>query len=221
MSSASISKTQPPRPNRLQDSLGETDPGVTEPAVHEYLAAYVMGIANRLAKGASTYYRTHWNIGMPEWRAIMAIGTSTHRIAREVAEMADLDNAAASKSLRLLKEKGLVELEPTARRGGATLVKLTREGLALHRKLKVSAKRRQQRLLSAFTPEESDSLWQLLRKLHRQIPAMNTSNDNSSTAAKVVQSAAAERRNRLKPVDTAVPRKSPGPGRIAKPAKPA
>ena len=49
--------------------------------VNRYLAAYIMGVANRLANGASNHYRTRFNMGMSEWRAMMAIGTSSHRIA--------------------------------------------------------------------------------------------------------------------------------------------
>ena len=42
--------------------------------VNRFLAAYIMGVANRLANGASNYYRTQFNLGMSEWRAMMAIG---------------------------------------------------------------------------------------------------------------------------------------------------
>src|SRR6218665_2223049 len=142
-------------------------------AVPHYLAAYLMGLANRLANGASAHYRANWNIGMSEWRALMAIGPSTHLIARGVAARPDLENAAASKSLRLLKERGYVELEQTARRGGATLVRLTPAGLALFGELQATALQRQDRLLAAFTDDETRTLWSLLHKLHWQIPAMN------------------------------------------------
>lgn len=105
-----------------------------------------MGVANRLANGASNHYRSHFNMGMSEWRAMMAIGTSTHRIVREVAEMADLDYATASKSLKLLQERGYVAIEQTQRRGRAAIASLTPEGLAVWKTLCESARRRQKRL---------------------------------------------------------------------------
>lgn len=141
--------------------------------VNRYVAAYIMGIANRLANGASNYYRKNFNLGMSEWRTMLAIGTSDHRIVREVAEKADIDYAAASKSLRLLEERGLVQIEQTNRRGRAAIAKLTPEGLEVYRQLLDSARRRQKRLLAGFTPEEVQLLWSLLRRIEERVPYMN------------------------------------------------
>lgn len=141
--------------------------------VNQYLAAYIMGVANRLATGASNHYRKRFNIGMSEWRTMIAIGSSTHRIVREVAEMADLDNAAASKSLKLLEARGLVAIEQTNRRGRAAIASLTPEGKEVYKKLKASAKKRQIRLIDGFEPQDVQLLWSLLKKIEAQIPLMN------------------------------------------------
>jgi DNA-binding MarR family transcriptional regulator len=145
----------------------------SEAEINRYLAAYIMGVANRLANGASNHYRSRFNMGMSEWRAMMAIGTSTHRIVREVAEMADLDYAAASKSLKLLQARGLVAMEQTQRRGRAAIASLTPEGLEVWRKLRDSARRRQQRLVATFTADEVKQLRALLQRIEQHIPDMN------------------------------------------------
>lgn len=132
-----------------------------------------MGIANRLNNGASNHYRRHYGLGMSEWRAMMAIGAASESIVREVAEMADLDHAAASKSVRLRQERGLVSVEQTSRRGRAAIVRLTPEGAETCKKLRGAAMRRQKRLLAAFTKEEVDLLWSMLRRLRAQVPYMN------------------------------------------------
>ena len=44
---------------------------------------------------------------------------------------------------------------------------------AVYRRLRDSARRRQARLLSAFTPEEVEQLWSLLRRIEAQVPHMN------------------------------------------------
>ena len=141
--------------------------------VNRYLAAYIMGVANRLANGASQHYRRRFNLGMSEWRALMAIGTSNHRIVREVAEMADLDYAAASKSLKLLQARGWVAMEQTQRRGRAAIASLTPEGLAIWRQVRDSARRRHQRLVASFSAEEVEQLWSLLRRIEQHVPDMN------------------------------------------------
>jgi DNA-binding MarR family transcriptional regulator len=145
----------------------------TEPAVNRYMAAYIMGVANRLANGASNYYRTNFNLGMSEWRAMMAIGSGDEIIVRQVAEKADLDYAAASKSVRVLEQRELVTVEQTSTRGRAAIVRLTPQGTEIYRKLRNAAGKRQQRLLSAFSPEEVETLWALLRRVEQQIPHMN------------------------------------------------
>lgn len=165
---AAPSAGPPPRAERPPAPVAGTDA-----EVNRYLAAYIMGVANRLANGASNHYRKRFGMGMSEWRAMMAIGTSSHRIVREVAEMADLDYAAASKSLKVLAERGLVEIEQTQRRGRAAIASLTPEGLEVYRKLRESARRRQSRLLATFTAEEVQTLWSLLRRIEAQVPHMN------------------------------------------------
>jgi DNA-binding MarR family transcriptional regulator len=163
-----LSGGPPPRAEKRPAQVAGTDA-----EVNRYIAAYIMGVANRLANGASNHYRKRFNMGMSEWRAMMAIGTSSHRIVREVAEMADLDYAPASKSLKLLALRGLVEIEQTNRRGRAAIASLTPEGLQVYRKLCDSARRRQQRLLEPFTPREVATLWRLLRRIESQVAHMN------------------------------------------------
>lgn len=145
----------------------------TQASVNRFLAAYIMGVANRLANGASNHYRSRFNLGMSEWRAMMAVGENPESIVREVAEMADLDYAAASKSVRLLEGRGLVSIEQTLRRGRAAIVRLTPEGAVIYKKLRESALRRNERLISTFTPAEVDTLWSLLRRVEQQVPHMN------------------------------------------------
>ncbi|SEB14521.1 MarR family winged helix-turn-helix transcriptional regulator [Variovorax sp. YR216] len=180
----------PPPPRVRKTSAGST-PKATEPApppraaarpadvagqqasVNRYLAAYIMGVANRLANGASNYYRQHFNLGMSEWRAMMAVGGRDELIVREVAEMADLDYAAASKSVRVLEERGFVSVEQTRSRGRAAIVRLTPAGAKTYVKLRDSAQERQDRLVAEFTPQEVETLWALLRRVEQQVPSMN------------------------------------------------
>jgi len=142
-------------------------------SVNKYLAAYIMGVANRLANGASNHYRSRFNLGMSEWRAMMALGESEALIVREVAEMADLDYAAASKSVRFLQERGLVSIEQTSSRGRAAIVRLTEEGTEVQAKLRESAQQRQERLVSGFSPAELQTLWALLQRVEAQVSLMN------------------------------------------------
>ncbi|MEY2618619.1 MAG: hypothetical protein RL522_1621 [Pseudomonadota bacterium] len=172
LSRAARSAPVPPDPPRRAVRQPAPVPA-GEAEVNRYLAAYIMGVANRLANGASTYYRKNFNLGMSEWRSMMAIGSRSGLIVREVAERADIDYAAASKSLRVLQERGLVDIEQTQTRGRAAKAVLTPEGQQMYRRLRDAARQRQKRLVSAFEGEEVNRLWELLRKVEAQVPAMN------------------------------------------------
>lgn len=154
-------------------SASAQDSADADSPVNRYLAAYLIGIANRLSNGASNYYRREFGLGMSEWRAMTAVGSARESIVREVAEMADLDHAAASKSVRLLQARGLVSIEQTSRRGRAAIVRMTPEGTETYKKLREAARRRQRRLLSAFSAEEIEQLWSLLRRVKAQVAHMN------------------------------------------------
>jgi DNA-binding MarR family transcriptional regulator len=88
--------------------------------------------------------------------------------------MADLDYAAASKSVRVLEDRGFVSVEQTTGRGRAAIVRLTPEGTQVYKKLREAAKRRQTRLMSEFTPQEIKLLWAFLRRVEQQVPHMNS-----------------------------------------------
>lgn len=144
-----------------------------EALVNRFLAAYIMGVASRLANGATNYYRKHFDLSMSEWRSMMAIGGCSGLIVREVAERADIDYAAASKSLRVLQERGLVAIEQTQTRGRAAKAALTADGQLMYRRLRDAALMRQKRLMGAFDEAEIKRLWELLRKVEAQVPVMN------------------------------------------------
>jgi DNA-binding MarR family transcriptional regulator len=138
-----------------------------------FMGALIMGIANRMMTGASNHHRKRWNLGISEWRALVALGGARGLIVRELAVRADLDYALASKSLKLLAERGLVTLEQTQTRGRATVVQLTPAGKVVRSEMMKASTRRQKRLLSTFTDEEARTLRELLMKLGQQIPHMN------------------------------------------------
>ncbi|HUW36198.1 MAG TPA: MarR family transcriptional regulator [Rhodocyclaceae bacterium] len=156
----------------VKPSAAELKPSPGELA-DDYLAVLIIGLAYRLNRGAANYYKRHWGLGVAEWRVILSLGKKSNLIVREVAEVADLDNAAASRSLGLLKRRGLVEIMPTTSRGNAALAKLTPEGRELHKQLKAVARRRQKRLIATLAPAEVAQLTGLLRRLIDQVPEMN------------------------------------------------
>jgi len=143
------------------------------PLAEEYLAVLVLSLAGRLNRGAASYYLSRFDIGMTDFRIVMALGLVKGLNVGEVAAAADADKAAASRSLKFLQGRGLVELEQTATRGRAAIVHLTEEGRAFERELRKAARRRDKRLRDALTQAEQAQAVDLLRRLIAGVPNMN------------------------------------------------
>jgi DNA-binding MarR family transcriptional regulator len=142
----------------------------------DYVAVLIIAIANRLTRGASKYYREVWNLGVVEWRVIISLGHRNHRAIGEIADAADLDRGAVSRSVKLLCERGLVIAETGA--GRANQVTLTAEGKRLLQKLRSAGRRREDRLLAGFTTEERPLLRGFLNRLLSQVDYMNARDDD-------------------------------------------
>ena len=143
------------------------------PLAEEYIAVLVMSLAGRLSRGASNYYQKHFDIGMADYRIVLALGLARDLNISAVAASADVDKAAASRSLRALEQRGIVELEQTATRGRAAIVHLTPEGRALERQLRKSSRLRERRFIAALADDERRQAVALLKKLIAGVPNMN------------------------------------------------
>jgi DNA-binding MarR family transcriptional regulator len=139
----------------------------------EYIAVLVLSLASRLNRGATSYYLRHFDIGMTDFRIVMALGLVKGLNVGEVAAAADVDKAAASRSLKFLQSRGLVEMEQTATRGRAAIVHLTARGREFERELRKAARRRDRRLQAALTEAERIQAGRLMRKLIAGVPNMN------------------------------------------------
>lgn len=136
----------------------------------DYTAWLVTSLAIRLSRGASSYYTRAWGIGSTEYRLIMALGRDGAGNAVHVAAAADVDKAAASRSLKTLQERGLVAL---LRGGRAVAVSLTAEGAAMHKSLISASRRRDKRLTRGMSPADVARLTADLRRLIDNIGYMN------------------------------------------------
>lgn len=169
------------QPNSSRDvtAAGPEDNGAPDlaapipPLAQDYLAVLVMTLAGRLNRGASSYYLHHFDIGMTEFRIVLAVGMARGLNISEVATAADVDKASASRSLRLLEARGIVELEQTSTRGRAAIVHLTPEGKALEREVKKAARRRDRLLIAGLSAQERAQATALIQKLIDSVPNMN------------------------------------------------
>lgn len=143
------------------------------PLAHDYTAWLITSLAARLSRGASSYYSREWNIGSTEYRLLMALGGMDEAdacSAISAATAADIDKAAASRSLQVLQGEGLVE---TVRLGREMRIRLTDAGRRLRAKLKKASDRRDRRLTHGMSAGEVARLRADLHRLIVNLPLMN------------------------------------------------
>ena len=140
------------------------------PLAHDYTAWLITALAARLSRGASSYYAREWKIGSTEYRLLMALGREEACSAISVATAADIDKAAASRSLQILQSGGLIE---TIRRGREMQIRLTGAGRSLRTKLKSASDRRDGRLTHGLSEKEVVRLRGDLCRLIDNLPFMN------------------------------------------------
>jgi DNA-binding MarR family transcriptional regulator len=135
----------------------------------EQVAVLVSILGSRFSRGAMAYYRTAWDISTVEWRLLLTLSRIESLNVSELSDAADVDKAAASRSLGLLQERKLVSVEQTRSRGRAAIVKLTAEGLKLAAKLAQVSREREARLFKDFTAAEKKCLNELLQRLSQAL----------------------------------------------------
>jgi len=176
--SSDSSRTAPPAARKRVRS--ETLDPVVERPVPE-LAADLIGwlvtsLSVRMSRSASSYYQQHWNIGTTEYRLILALGIEHGCTAARVAAAADVDKAAASRSLQVLQKDGLVEL---TKRGRELEVRLTAAGESLYQQLQAATHRREARITRGMSAAQ---VKRLRADLHRLIDNLPYISDDSELA---------------------------------------
>ena len=135
----------------------------------EQTAVLISTLGARFSRGAMAYYRTAWNISTVEWRLLMILNRIEALNVSELSDAADVDKAAASRSLVLLQQRKLVSIEQTRSRGRAAIAKLTAEGRKLSAKLAQASREREARLFKDFTAAEKECLNDLLLRLSQAL----------------------------------------------------
>jgi DNA-binding MarR family transcriptional regulator len=132
---------------------------------HEQTAVLVSILGARFSRGATAYYRAAWNISTVEWRLLLTLNRIESLNVSALSDAADIDKAAASRSLVLLQQRKLVSVVQTRSRGRAAIAKLTAEGRKLAAKLAQVSREREARLFKNFTTAEKKRLNGLLLRL--------------------------------------------------------
>jgi DNA-binding MarR family transcriptional regulator len=137
----------PPRPAPDRHSAKALD-------LRAFTPAAITLLAQKISATASATYRPRFGVGVTDWRIMALLAAEPWIAPVRISESTGLDKAAVSRSLRDLREAGLVEASGEAPPRRRSVLALTPEGLRLHDELVETARERERRLLEGFTGEE-------------------------------------------------------------------
>lgn len=177
---------QLPMPNRRAPAPSPRSPRQTRPAGGEpaspprvvdldrYVPAYLTWIANKLSRGASQHYLAAFDIGIEVWRCLVLLAIEGSISAQQVSKVVGMDKASVSRCFKTMQARGLIELALDGQDGRLRLARLTPQGRALHDRILGVAMERERVFLSVLSPQEQDTLIGLLKRLHENLPQVET-----------------------------------------------
>jgi DNA-binding MarR family transcriptional regulator len=148
------------------------EPGVVD--LERYVPAFLTWIANKLSRGASQHYLAVFDVGIETWRVLVLLAVHQSISAQQVSRVIGMDKASVSRCFKSMQAKGLVTMGLDAADGRLRIATLTKKGRALHDQILGIALERERSLLSVLDDEERDTLIGLLRRLHENLPQVES-----------------------------------------------
>jgi DNA-binding MarR family transcriptional regulator len=143
-----------------------------------FVPALLTFVANRLTNSGSATYRKLFGVGMMDFRVLAMLSVEPGVSGARIARVIGLDQAAVSRTLRSLEDRGLVTATPAGGRSRATV--MTAKGREVYDAAWEVAKRREALLLEGLSEEEQALLRTLLRRLLLATPRLTDLGEQGS-----------------------------------------
>lgn len=135
--------------------------------VDNFPTTLIVTLANALRRTVTARYSDQFSLTVSEWRLLSLLMHYAAVPFGELVALSGSDKALVSRALRLLQERGYVELrQPRGKGKSKPAYRVTRAGRALHDKVIPVARAHQARVLASLTREERVTLYTALQKLH-------------------------------------------------------
>jgi DNA-binding MarR family transcriptional regulator len=155
--------------NVAADPWTELAPDGAGLSVHDFLTTRLSGLMTILRRDLTSAYASEFGLSVSEWRLLSLVAHSGSLPFGELVQQSTSDKALVSRTMRILEERGLIEVRPespTARK--RITCAITPKGEALHAQVMPIARRRQAGLLRVLTRAERRTLFDVLGKLRAE-----------------------------------------------------
>jgi DNA-binding MarR family transcriptional regulator len=163
-----------------RSTLTSVKAGVAPPAPAQIdlnccIPAYLVWIANKLTRGASSQYLSLFGVGAEVWRCMVLLAIHESVTAQQVCQIIGLDKASVSRCFKQMVDKKIITLQLDPSDGRVRLASLTVHGRHLHDQILAIALERERSLLAVLNEEEVATLLGLLKRLHENLPEVEKS----------------------------------------------
>jgi DNA-binding MarR family transcriptional regulator len=145
--------------------------------LERYVPALITFIANKLSRSATSLYQERFGINVTEWRILSLLAIEPSISAARICHVIGFDKGPVSRTLTLLRDRGLVAIksDPYDRRSHS--IALTAKGRMTHDRVISVALIREGALLECLDDGEREALIGLLRRIHENLDAVDRATD--------------------------------------------
>ena len=161
-----------------------------------YVPAFLTWIANKLSRGASQHYLEAFDVGIETWRCLVLLAIEGAISAQRVSRIIGMDKASVSRCFKSMQARGLVTIGLDAVDGRLRIATLTPRGRDVHDRILGMALERERAFLAVLSEAERDTLLGLLKRLHDNLPAVETATARYA-AERFPKAASSRRRGRV------------------------
>ncbi len=145
-------------PTKLRD-------GITILDIEKYTPFLLNAVSNAWQRTTSAIYRQTFNLGIVDWRVIAMLNIEPKITANRICAVLRLDKAAASRSLKLLHDEGLVRFEASPTDPRKRRWWLSEQGLEAHEKIMVIALDCEAEMLAGISPADLETFLKVMRRM--------------------------------------------------------
>ena len=145
--------------------------------LERYVPAFLTWIANKLSRGASQHYLRVFDVGIETWRCLVLLAIYGSISAQQVSKVIGMDKASVSRCFKGMQSKGYITLGLDADDGRVRIATLTKKGRQVHDGILGIALERERAFLAVLDERERETLIGLLKRLHENLPAVETATE--------------------------------------------
>ena len=148
----------------MNDDTPSSGPGPVL-KLESFLPYRLSVLSNRVSAAIAQDYADRFDMTVPEWRTMAALGEHPGLSAAEVASFTEMDKVAVSRAVSSLIEAGRLTRTTAAADRRRSVLKLSAAGQRIYRQIVPVARAHEANLVTALTAEERRQLDKLLDKL--------------------------------------------------------